>query len=308
MWKIITVFARCILTAFGGAVGLVIGGSLIRALNVTQPTLPPGTDASQLLLLSLGSAFGISLILAPVASRLRVPVLERAAVLFLPLWAIQGPISAGEGYFFTTYGGQGSQLITTAASSLALSLGLAVLFPPKAVDRRLMSELRAWFATRTAWSWSWRVVAAGALYLPAYWLFGLLAYSIVHPYYENTALGLGLRVPTAEIIVPLEIIRGIAFVVVLLPLTALVDRPRWSLAGWLWLVIALLSGWAPLLTAAFLPAEVRLVHGTEITLDSLAQAVAIAVLLARSDSYYVAGSPRAIGQVVAPTEHSVSSA
>jgi hypothetical protein len=248
-------------------------------LHLPLPTLPPGADSTQLLVLSVGGAFVISLIVYPLACRLRVPVRERAVALFLPMRGIQGPLAAGEAYFFTTYSGQGSQLVSTAASSLALALLLATLFPPKAEDRRLLSELRAWFGERSAWSWLWRVLTAGALYLPAYWVFGMAAYSIVHPYYENTTLGLGLQVPAAEVIVPLEIVRGIGFVLVLLPLMSLLPNARWSFVGWLWLVIALLSGWEPLLIATFLPGVVRLVHGTEITMDALAQAVAIAEVL-----------------------------
>jgi hypothetical protein len=277
--KILAVVGRCLLATLGAFVGLMLGSLLNRVLALPLPALPFGANSTQLLFLDLVGTFLICLLLFPLASRLRVPTSERTVVLFLVLWGIRGPLQASEAYFFTTYGGTGSQLISTAASNLALAMLLAALFPPRVVDRRLLSELRARFVMRPVSSWLWRILLAGTLYLPAYWIFGMLAYSVTHAYYENSSLGLGLRVPPVEVIVPLEIGRGLLVVLVLLPLVSLLGKERWSLVGWLWLVIALLAGWEPLLTATFLPEVVRLVHGVEITADALAQALTIAGLV-----------------------------
>jgi hypothetical protein len=305
MTRIMDVVVRCVLVALGGFVGSMVGGMLMRALALPQATLPAGAEPTQLLLMSIAGAFLIGLLLFPIARRLPVTLAERAAVLFLALWGIQGALTESEAYFFTSYGGATAQLLHSATTSLALAVLLAALFPPKSVDRRLLSEVQTWLATRPILSWLWRIGLAGVLYLPTYWIFGMLAYSVVHPYYENTTLGTGLRVPPAEVIVPLEIGRGLVFVLVLLPIVALLRTSRWSLVGWLWIVIALLMGWEPLLTATFLPGVVRLVHGAEITADSLAQAIAIALLLGtRAQSLTSAARGtlnRASTEVVQPT-------
>jgi hypothetical protein len=109
------------------------------------------------------------------------------------------------------------------------------------------------------------------------------------------------------VIVPLEVVRGHLFVLVLAPLIALLPKERRSLVGWLWLVLALLVGWEPLLTATFLPAVVRFVHGTEISADAFVQALVIAVLLgsrARGPSSTVKITPSAL---VSTARHSAGS-
>jgi hypothetical protein len=278
-WKMAAVLGRCLAVALGAFAGLLAGGALIRALGMPLPALPSGADATQILLMKMVGAFAIGLLLFPLARRLTVPTPERALVLFVALWGIQGPIQAGEAALFTTFGGGAGQLLIPATGDVALAALLAALFPPRGADRRLSGELRAWLVARPAVSWLWRIAAAGALYLPAYWAFGMLAYAVTHPYYEDPTLGLGLRVPPAEAIVALELGRGVLFILALLPLVMLLRTSRWVLAGWLWLVLALLAGWEPLVTATFLPPVVRLVHGAEITADALAQALTIAALL-----------------------------
>jgi hypothetical protein len=275
----IDVIVRGIVVALGGFAGSIIGGMLMRALALPPTTLPAGAQPTQLLLMSGAGALLVSLLLFPLARRLSVPLAERLAILFIAIWGIQGVLTESEAYFFTSYGGAAAQLVHSAATCLALALLLAILFPPKSSDRRLLSEVRTWLVSRPLLSWLGRVLLAGVLFLPTYWIFGMLAYSITHSYYENTGLGLGLRVPPVGVIVPLEIGRGLLFVLMLLPIVVVLRSSRWSLVGWLWLVLALLTGWEPLLTATFLPGVVRLVHGLEITADSLAQAMTIAVLL-----------------------------
>jgi hypothetical protein len=146
--KIAGVLGRCLLAALGAFVGLMLGGALIRVLQLPFPTLPAGAGPTQLLVMQPVGAFFISLLLFPLVRRLQVPMAERATVVFLALWGVQGPLVAAEAFLFTTYGGEGAQLVSTATSAVALAVLLAALFPPRVVDRRLLSELRAWLATR----------------------------------------------------------------------------------------------------------------------------------------------------------------
>jgi hypothetical protein len=179
-------------------------------------------------------------------------------------------------------GPAGQYLLGLAAMAMieaVLALLIAWLFPPPSVDHGLGTALRATLARRPALDWLWRIGLAGALHLPSYFVCGSVAYQFVRGYYEDPTSGVGLAVPGAAVLVPLEIGRGLLFVAAVFPLVALLPGPRWRLALWLGLVIATLGGWVPLLAATFLPPAMRLVHGLEITATAAVQGLTIAWLV-----------------------------
>jgi hypothetical protein len=69
------------------------------------------------------------------------------------------------------------------------------------------------------------------------------------------------------------------FVLTLLPLVTVLRTSRWRLALWLWLTIALLGSWVPMLQMTTWPATLRVAHGLEITGDALVQGLTIAWLV-----------------------------
>jgi len=111
-------------------------------------------------------------------------------------------------------------------------------------------------------------VALGALsYLPVYFFFGMLVIPFVMPYYTDPSMG--LVIPPFTTIIPLEVLRGLMYVAVLLPVTACLDADRLTtsvaLAGLLFIPGALL----PLLADQGLPAQIIPFHLVEILADSV---------------------------------------
>ena len=270
-----------IVAGVGYALASAIAGALAAGIGLPLPPVAEGQDPASGLATSVALGASAALVLAPLAARLRLPVIDRAGVVFVALYVLNGVVNAVEGAFFTTLlgDGLGTVLLISAASSAAVAAAVAWLIPPAVVDDRLGAALRDLLSRRSAASWTWRIGLAGLLYLPTYFLFGSLTLPFVRAYYEDPSLGLGLRVPPVWVIPPLEVGRGLLYVVALLPLVALLPGPRMRLALSLGVLVAALNAWQPLLLALSWPVEMRLVHALEITGTALVQGMTIAWLL-----------------------------
>jgi hypothetical protein len=272
---------RILIVALGATLGTVIGGLLVTAMQLPVPEVP-GLDPMAALAMRPVSGVLLALVLAPIALRLDVPTRERTGILFLLLFGLNTLVNVIEGSFFTTWLGQAAvgTLVAAAPGNLLTAWLLALLFKPPSVTRTFFDAFSAVFAKRTALAWLARFVAAGLVFVPIYYFFGRLIYPFVQSYYEDPAFALGLRVPSVEEILTLQVGRGLLFVVLVLPLAVLLPDPWWQRGLLIGVAIAALMGWEPLLTNTAWPVALRIVHALEITADSLAHGMAIAALLA----------------------------
>jgi hypothetical protein len=114
-------------------------------------------------------------------------------------------------------------------------------------------------------------------------IFGILIQPFVSTYYEDPSHGVNqlFSIPAAEIIFPLELVRGYLFVLLVYPLIAILGREmgRGRQMVWIALVLASLSGWLPMLVAGFLPLPFRLAHGLELTFDAIVHSIVMVWLL-----------------------------
>ena len=164
-----------------------------------------------------------------------------------------------------------------------MSVLLTILFRPSEIELSFRTILGEALAQRSWVSNLWRFVLAGFLYLPIFMIFGILAQPFVGIYYEDPSYGINqmFTIPAAEIIFPLELVRGYLFVIFVYPLIAVLGREmsRGRQVVWIALVLASLSGWLPMLVAVFLPLQFRLVHGLELTFDAIVHSIVIVWLL-----------------------------
>jgi len=270
---------RSLVVALGYTLAVMIGGMTTQALSLPTPSLAAGMDQAQIMLALVLSGLLISLCLGPLSARLTVPTSQRAGLLLAVLFILNALINVIEALFFTTMpvAEQVTGLLTSAVGHIGLALLLAVLFRPPSVERGLLTALREILGHRKWTSWAWRIVLAGVLYVPIYLFIGALISPIVLPYYQE--LGLGLTVPGFEVILILEVFRGLLYVLVLFPLVAVLRGSRWSVAFWIVLTLAVLGSWQPMLQASWWPLTLRLTHGLEITADSIVHGLIIVWLL-----------------------------
>lgn len=271
---------RSLVAGAGYAVFTMIGGMLGQMLGIPVPNIAAPLDQTQLMIGLLVSGLVIGLTLGPLTVRLGVPFWGRTGVLFLLLFVVGTFLSVVEALFFTTY-------ITTAqlfdGSSLVAPLLMAALLawlyrpapPVQSFGARWMETWR-----QRAWlSWTWRIILAGLLYVPTYLAFGMAVAPIVVPYYTDSVLASGLAIPGFGVMLPLEALRGIGFVLAVLPLVMLLRVSRWALAGWIGLAIAVMGSWVAMLQGTFMSPVLRITHGLEITGDAFVQGLTIAWLL-----------------------------
>jgi len=119
------------------------------------------------------------------------------------------------------------------------------------------------------------VCGAAIAYMVAYCVLGSMAWRFIGPYYTDPAHGLRLRVPSAAVILPLQVGRGLVATTVLLPF--LLSATEQDLQWWLGLSVslALVAAVVPLLNARDWPCYLRLVHGIEIALFCFVQAASL---------------------------------
>ena len=274
---------RSLVIGLGYVLATIAGGALAQTLGLPPPQMVRHLDETTTLATTLLSGFIIGLGLGPLSQRIRVFALGRGILLFTVIFVVGSLINVVEALFFTTVPvrEQVFGLVTAAVGAASLAMLLTALFPPASAESGLIAALRSHLRQRLWLDWTWRLFLAGLLYVPIYFLFGVLVSPLVLPYYNDPSLGLELVVPGPEVILPLEVGRGLLYAVTLFPLAAALHATRQSLTLWLWVTVAVLGAITPMLQVGWWPLPLRLTHGLEITADAFFQALVVAWLLGR---------------------------
>ncbi len=130
---------------------------------------------------------------------------------------------------------------------------------------------------RSGGAWAWRLAVAGLAYVVIYLVFGALVGPIVLPYYALA--GSGLAIPGFDVIIPLELARGLGFSLLAWPLIAALRGSGARPLGWTALTLIVLAGWLPMIQVGGLPPTLRIIHALELTADGLAHAWVLVKLL-----------------------------
>jgi hypothetical protein len=243
-------------------------------------TPSPFTPLKAAINIASGALF--ALVLIPLARRVHRGWPIRILALILPLYWIYTASNEIELFFFTnshpSLSGQVISYLVALLAALVVATLTAWFFPPS-TQSIASSGARP---HRSLLSWLWHIVLAGILYVPTYLLFGALIYPVVRPYYNNPAYGLHLVTPPIETWITLEVVRGICYVLALLPVLLVMRGPRWQTSLYLFAVIGMMNSWVPLLLAGSMiwPLTLRLGHTLEITGDALVQGFTIGLLCA----------------------------
>jgi hypothetical protein len=273
---------RSLVVGVGFALALMIGGMTMNILGLPLPAMGRQPKPFQSLVSSLIAGTLMGLALGPLSSRLNLSFIGRVSLWFVLLFVLSSLINMIEAVFFTTIPPTqlGISLAILAFGQAAVALLLTLLFRPQQTGPGLLTRLRGTLEQREAASWAWRFGLAALSYLPIYYMFGMIVAPFVLPYYDNPDLGLNLTVPGISVILPLEIGRGLLYVLTLFPLIAVLRGRYWAKAFWVGLTIAVLGSWVPMLQAVHWTPVLRLAHGLEITADAFVQGVVLTWLLA----------------------------
>ena len=253
--------------------------SLIYTIIDTARKLLSETLSLQETAFTLLGGLALGLYLVWLQDRARLSRIDLTLLIWVNLFIVGSFSNMLEGYFFTNVFDSFSIFVMGGAVML-VSSGLqaaAAGYVIQPGERSLKACLGGYMGGRSGGGWAWRLATGTLIYFPVYFLFGMLVSPFVMPYYMDPSMG--LVVPPFSVIIPLEIVRGLLYVAVLLPVVACLDgdiRDSFvALAGMLFMPGALL----PLLGDQGLPSPIIPIHLAEILADSVVYGYLLARLL-----------------------------
>lgn len=262
--------ARIVLCGVVFAAAQSLSAPLVSALGLQMIGLPAGVNPQLLALVSLAASPLLPLAVAPLARRLPGTLLARAAWLALFTYAAFGLNTMIEARIFSTLVGPGAfagMLVFYALPCAALALAVAAAFPARAVHPVPVPR-------RSPAAWAGRFALAWLAFPAIYLLFGMMVAPFVLPVYQQQMAGLVL--PPMTVIVPTQLLRSLLYLGAALPVLLLwADgwKPLALRLGWAFWVLTGLYG---MITALWMPPQLRIAHALEIGADSFAYAVVLA--------------------------------
>jgi hypothetical protein len=240
------------------------------------------TPAARRIALAVATAAALIASVAPAASRLDFPLLERVTFLGAALFVVGFALNAIEYRVFSTAESLwrastvGGAVLQYGATAVVASL---LFTPPSAAAASLGGRLAEALAARSAVAWAGAAAVSALAYAAIYVLVGSIAWPLVKPWYLKPSESLPLRVPKGTVIVALQLGRGLVYTVVVFALNAATGlRGAGGMAA-TFAFLALAGALAPALSAAGWPAFLRLVHAVEIAIQLLLFTVAATGLL-----------------------------
>ncbi len=259
---------------------------LLGTLSGSRPALRPAYLQTVAIALVTGTA--IALVLLPLARRLPYRMRTRFLALFLPLYWIALLSNLLEASVDTTISrGEVIGAAVIFAIPYALTTWLIARLLPARKPEGPVPGIWESLGDRPLLSWTWRTLAAGILFAVGVEVFGILWGPLISKYYHGQtqiAPGVHTLTPPTYIAGPEEVARGVVFVLVLLPVLAVMRGRDWGallrVGAYIALIDAVLESWLAMLSMISYPLGFRIGEGLDLTTDAVARGVFVALLLA----------------------------
>jgi hypothetical protein len=237
--------------------------------------------------ISLETGAVVALVFLPLARRLPFGTRTRFLAVFLPLYWIGLVSNLVEAAVDTTL--PPFQLAAAAiifGIPYAIVAWLIVLLLRPTSPLGSTPGLRQLLGLRSIRAWAWRTLVAGALFAVGVQVLGLLWGPLISKYYHDPAYIAQVQTvtPPDYIAGPEEFVRGVIFVLVLLPVLAVMRGRNWQellrIAAYIALIDAALESWVPMLSMTTYPLGFRVGEGLDLTSDAVVRGLFVAALLA----------------------------
>jgi hypothetical protein len=242
---------------------------------------------------------GLSMIIVfiPVVFKTHWRGLSMFIGIWLPLYYI-GYLSAGliESYFFTAIprselwlGSIKGLFATAVLAYLLISILFGSIKKTEKVEKKLTPVKRPWF------SWVLRIVACAIIYMILYLFVGGLFYQYFFKSFYTNPSNVLIHVEPGpglfQWLIPLQLIRGALYALVLIPLCLHLNMRRIYLALYLGAMLYLVGGFAPLIMPnPYMLGQLRFYHGIEIFFQNFPLGIAITYLLSPKRRAYTLSS------------------
>ncbi len=261
-------------------VGMVIGGIVASLLKLPAPTPPAGMDVSAVGVYLMLTTPLLALALAVIASGLGGSFITRALILSFFTWIAYTVNTQLEATIVSSYArGFWFALVDFLVPALLCGAAVAFLFPSQNGSKSLIATGMAFVARRTAIAWTWRLLVAAVVFMPIYFVFGLMVLPFTGEYYRQSMFGLAM--PTIDQLLPILFVRSILFFLACLPTLMLWQKSDWNLFWRLGLALFILVGFVYMLTSTWLPLYVRIPHTLEVLADEFVYAGVLVLLIMR---------------------------
>lgn len=267
---------------------VVLGGLLSAVVLTTFAFLSSSSVSTPLsvqnLLIRVVSGVFYVAVMTPLARRAFYRRFPRFLAIFVPLYITGTLTDLVEAYFYTSLLTPFSLVAALIIEGLPLLLiaGIIAWLIPAAEEARNEPRFGQVMRERSFFSWAWRILVAGAPYAAIYLFFTMLVTPIEHAFYYDKAFIASLHtvVPSTATTLILEAVRGIFFVLAMLPVIAVMRQPRWSTGLYIALIGAVLEAWIPLLGQTSWPVMMRVGNLLELTGDACGRALLMVLLVA----------------------------
>ena len=271
---------RLLLCGIVFAVGVVIGGMIALFSGLPVPTVPSGMDPNMARVYLTLTTPLLALALAVIACGVGGSFLTRTVILSFFMWIVYTVNTQLEATIVSTYAtGFWYTMVAYLVPSLLCGAAVAFLFPPENRGEGLLAASKVFFARRAAIAWAWRLPVAAVVFMPIYFVFGLMVYPFTGEYYRQSMFGLGM--PTIDQILPILFVRSVLFFLACLPILIMWKKSDRNLFWRLGFALFMLVGFIYMLISTWLPLYVRFPHTLEILADEFVYAGALVVLIAK---------------------------
>lgn len=258
---------------------------LLGILAGPRPALTASYLGTVVISLVTGAAY--ALVMLPLARRLPYRFGVRFLALFLPLYWIGTVSNLVEAAVDTSLpkGELVGGAVIFAVPSAVAALMIAWLLPASTRGAPVKGIL-ATLGERRWWSWTWRIVVCGVLFAGFVEVFGIAWGPLIAKYYNQgqDVSQVHTVIAPGYVVWPEEFMRGVVFILVLLPLLAVMRGRGWRelvrLGAYVALINAVLESWLPMLSMTGYPLGFRIGEGLDLTTDAIARGAFVAILLA----------------------------
>lgn len=266
-------------------------GVILSLLYFLQAFLESSEINQFLPFVAIFEGFVLAVFLAWFISKLNLKRGSAFIVIWLSLFLVSDFNNILEGYFFTKMYGSFEFLIS--ANLLAFFIAFlqstfAILLMHDKGKMTLTGAMKDYVHTRSKGSWVKRIVASSVVYFPIYFIFGMMISPFVMSTYSQPSSG--VLVPSFTVIVPLELLRGFIYTIVLLVVFFSVKGTKklnFTVAATLLYIPGAFLPIAPSLVIPSIMSAVAPFHMVEILADSVVYGYAVARLLSAKESYTV---------------------
>ncbi|MHC4430486.1 MAG: hypothetical protein ACYTBS_01475 [Planctomycetota bacterium] len=189
------------LCAFAYMAGTMVGGALVKSLEMKLPAIPEQADEKTMGLCLLAACLVLAVGTAPVARRIRARYLARVLILAGLCYICLGINIPIEAAVFTDLEGMPTVALMSILPCVLFAAVTCLLFGPAGKTRPLRSAISDFFSGRSVQQWAWRLSAAVCAFPIIYLIFGMAVSPWVVQYYEQGQFGLHLPPLTLIVLV-----------------------------------------------------------------------------------------------------------